>query len=156
MLYVKFGCQGNNVLTFYIFYTVNSVSCGRSNATFCTTTRRCIFSIRGFGARSKLSSLKGVFGLYDVTTVACSYKRPGYWVIFKMMARKMESGFLLHCLKANFVRLGDFFELQNKVSTRNLYLVLTVEREKVFSAQVAQALFTKFNLLVQRVIKCTK
>lgn len=73
-----------------------------------------------------------------------------------MMARKMESGFLLHCLKANFVRLGDFFELQNKVSTRNLYLVLTVEREKVFSAQVAQALFTKFNLSVQRVIKCTK
>lgn len=73
-----------------------------------------------------------------------------------MMARKMESGFLLHCLKVNFVRLGDFFELQNKVITRNLYLVLTVEREKVFSAQVAQALFTKFNLLVQRVIKCTK
>ena len=80
----------------------------------------------------------------------CS-KRPGYSVMFKMMARKMLDG------GCRFVNLEQFFKLQNKVSTRNLCLVIISGRGKVFSVQVAQALCTEVKLLVHvRVIKCTK
>ena len=71
--------------------------------------------------------------------------------MFKMMARKMLDG------GCRFVNLEQFFKLQNKVSTRNLCLVIISGRGKVFSVQVAQALCTEVKLLVHvRVIKCTK
>ena len=50
---------------------------------------------------------------------------------------------------------GEFLKLQNKVSTRKLYLALIAGWEKVFSVQAAQALCTEVKLKVS-VIKCTK